>query len=862
VIRSLVIVSLLFGAFPSGPFCEVLKTPNLLTNPGFEDSLEGWNNWGGVVSDKTRFGKSSLSISQQEPKWAGCDQRVFLSDGDRPARVILSGWMRTQEVVRNRESWEMARFVLNFYDEAGRMLGGYQPSAGEAQGTTDWRKYEREYLAPAGTRQIEVQCALANCVGEAFFDELHLEAMDESGRPLQRGRMTGPADEGEFWEMETPAAGEAGHWVDWSGLLDAPAGKHGRVKATQEGELVFSGGKPARFWGTNLVAQNCFPDRATAEATALRLSRMGCNLVRLHHMDAPWFTPNIFCNASSTRKLCPESLDRLDYFVYCLRQRGIYIYLDLLVHRDFLSADGVTDKAPDLGGKQVGLFSRRLIELQKEYARQIYSHVNPYTKLSYRDDPAVVASEVINESSLFMHFGGDILTEPYRKELDSIWKAKGNKGRLSVFEQDWSQGDGRMKERGEGGEAKRSVSFLAELENEYFTEMRKSLRENGVKSLLAGSNWAPTLATLFNHARMDHVISNQYWDHPQLWKINNDWGRVMWAPFDNRSQITSFENNSFLLLAYARAANKPFLVTEWNQCYPNEYRLEGVPLLAAYAALQGWNGFLQFDFAHDPVGSSSRGNFNLNNMPDHLAQWVVAAPLFLRGDVARAPGQVVENVTREQREGLPSYSEFLKIHPWVPYVTRYAKSYDDSQPSGSAGVTAYARHYDSLDRVVRSETGELDLDASNSRMTVRTARLQGVQGVLNGMEFDLPDVRGRVENSFASVFLVSADALPLATSGRMYLVVVGAVKTSGLTYNATRTQLTALGELPLLAQVIRGTVKLKSVRSGMTCRVRPMSLGGTPGEPVSVRIGSDGTTFSLDEGRTMVYEVVVSRRRQ
>ncbi len=86
--------------------------------------------------------------------------------------------------------------------------------------------------------------------------------------------------------------------VDLSFLQDAPAGKHGHVRADGE-SLVFADGTPARFWGTNLSAYALFErDKAAIARQARRISAMGFNLVRLHHHDSGWVTPNISGSAA------------------------------------------------------------------------------------------------------------------------------------------------------------------------------------------------------------------------------------------------------------------------------------------------------------------------------------------------------------------------------------------------------------------------------------------------------------------------------------------------------------------------------------------------------------------------------------
>lgn len=84
-------------------------------------------------------------------------------------------------------------------------------------------------------------------------------------------------------------------------------------------------------------------------------------------------------------------MDRLDYLIWCLKKEGIYVYLDLLTYRRFETGDGV-ESAYQLGdaAKPYSTYNRRLIELQKKYNYDLWTHINPYTKLAYKDEPAIV----------------------------------------------------------------------------------------------------------------------------------------------------------------------------------------------------------------------------------------------------------------------------------------------------------------------------------------------------------------------------------------------------------------------------------------------------------------------------------------
>ena len=69
--------------------------------------------------------------------------------------------------------------------------------------------------------------------------------------------------------------------LDYSHLLDAPAGKHGFV-GTKNGHLYFEDGTRARFLGFNVATRSNTPDHETADKMAERFASMGVNIIRLH----------------------------------------------------------------------------------------------------------------------------------------------------------------------------------------------------------------------------------------------------------------------------------------------------------------------------------------------------------------------------------------------------------------------------------------------------------------------------------------------------------------------------------------------------------------------------------------------------
>ena len=186
---------------------------------------------------------------------------------------------------------------------------------------------------------------------------------------------------------------------------EKPAGKHGFLKTAGK-DFVFEDGTKVKFWGTNLNGWACFPEHDYAEKLARRLAKIGLNLVRFHQFDAQWNTPNLFAFTKGQRfngsSFDPESMDRMDYLIYCLKKEGIYCYLDMLTYRKFRSDEGVENAHMLIdGARPVCIFDDHLIELQKDFCRQIWTHVNPYTQLAYCDDPVFVMTDILSEGDLF-----------------------------------------------------------------------------------------------------------------------------------------------------------------------------------------------------------------------------------------------------------------------------------------------------------------------------------------------------------------------------------------------------------------------------------------------------------------------------
>lgn len=159
-------------------------------------------------------------------------------------------------------------------------------------------------------------------------------------------------------------------------------------------------GLRVRIWGVNLSFGANFPTHEQATQIADRLAALGINSVRLHHMDTlSW--PSGIWDPNGGSSIYLPALERLDYFIDQLAQRGIWTNLNLHVGRSHSAHLGLPTPGTSYD-KLVNLFTPELIDAQKNFAAAMFSRVNLYRNVRYADDPAIAFVEITNENSLFM----------------------------------------------------------------------------------------------------------------------------------------------------------------------------------------------------------------------------------------------------------------------------------------------------------------------------------------------------------------------------------------------------------------------------------------------------------------------------
>ncbi len=536
--------------------------------------------------------------------------------------------------------------------------------------------------------------------------------------------------------------------LDFSHLLDAPAGKHGFVSA-RKGHFYFEDGTRARFLGFNVAARSNTPDHETAEKLAERFASMGVNVIRLHAADAvigeepcSWSSckeaPLLDYTSGSSRKFNPEGRERFDYFFAKLKEKGIYLHIDLLVARAFLPGDGLDYPGGfPLCGKCYPTMNERLIELEQEYAREFLLHVNPYTGLSIIDDPAVITIQLSNEESAIK--GTEDTNElpeiePYRierqerfneyllmkyhtrKRLEEAWTFEGAcalgsdedpvQGTVKVVQGAFVQpsNDPMEKWDSEVSPARYAdyMEFGILMNRKYYQRMKDYVISLGAKAPIVCSNLLGGAADVYGHSDGDLMENNSYFNHPvPPFHTGNDYlaaGPVEYVssnPLTMQRGVGALATTILTLGATAVIQGKPFMLSEWNEYGLHPFHSTAFVHTVAYACLNDWDGLILYNHHtsenwDDQPADEILSVFDAYNDPAVICQWGFMASVFLKGLVAPSAHRADIVYTQNDLRTLPKWHSMPNT--FLPYVTSMRNVFLDGgeQYQGDADVAVNA----------------------------------------------------------------------------------------------------------------------------------------------------------------------------
>lgn len=445
--------------------------------------------------------------------------------------------------------------------------------------------------------------------------------------------------------------------------LDAQARLSARnghfYRAGPDGRWNTDDDERVRLFGINLSFGANFPRAEEAPRLARRLRKLGFNAVRLHHLDT---SPGTSTDAPASL-LTPgpyptfneAAVERLRNLIRAFSREGIYVNLNLHVGYRFRpDADAVPAYEADRMKRPIAspivVYHPRMVALQEKFAEEAIG------RLGLRDNPALGMVEINNESSLLAAWQRnewrDAVPAAYRDILLEAWRdwvsrQYGSAQAACAAWQDCTNRAGPL-ELPSPADAQRTstafdalfqkverraralisdpapapavkpparrildfVQFLAEQDRRYLDRMRQAVRRSaGFDVPVTGTQVGyGGLLNLTSHEGMDYLDDHFYVDHPDF--VQGSGNIRNWRIWN--VSLTGKHMDMLRLSSFRRQAGKPFVVSEFNHPFPSGPAGEIVPLVAAYASLQDWDGLFFFDYGENPSGSQAPSNFGLS----------------------------------------------------------------------------------------------------------------------------------------------------------------------------------------------------------------------------------------------------------
>ena len=602
---------------------------------------------------------------------------------------------------------------------------------------------------------------------------------------------------------------------------ERPAGKHGFLKADGD-NFHFEDGTVGKFWGVMFNGGANFPTHEYARGVARRLAMSGCNIVRLHQLDAEWCVPNIYQmyagpRLQNSRTLNEESLERLDYLIYCLKQEGIYLTIDMVTYRKYKTGDGVKF-ANQLGdaARFYSMYDRTMIDLQKEYMDMIWNHYNPYTGLKYKDDPVFVMCTLVNENNLFYDSSvrKNFVRVPYYdnmfRDLFNEW-LKENGIEYDAYGCDLFTTDQPM------------VDFKMYQSEKFYHEMMDYAKEIGVKIPCVVTNWLYTNA---------EVKLGRISDFTDMHKYMSDWH---WQENEKICQHKCITDGESVLgnMARPKIHGKPLFFSEWDICWPNAYRALGAPHVAAVACLQNWSGMTIHTYSYgnftdkiDVLGKESSsstvgsvayrdGYFSIWNDPAKMNLFYHSALMLRRGDVKPAKKIVGAKMSKLTDLSIKAFTSLIERH-------QIHTIFDDTD---TTDIDEIVMDTDLVPRekprFIESDTGEMWRDLTRSVGAVDTERTKIVYGMLGRFggedtrrreSLNLPlKLNGMTVDCFTDFGVVALSSLTddgIEDSQHMLLTTIGRARNTGAQFDGEK--MLDVGHAPIMSEVIEADIAIKT----------------------------------------------------
>lgn len=656
---------------------------------------------------------------------------------------------------------------------------------------------------------------------------------------------------------DTPAESSSALNVGY--LNHRPAGKYGFLKRRGE-NFEFEGrpGEPVRFWGTNFAIWGAYPDKELAPKLAACMASQGVNIVRIHlyaNRDGQ------LCDRDGS--LREENLDKMFYLISELKKQGIYIYMDI---NDGMMYDRLLKRpstfSPEEHLKSCSVYDPELRKAVIRLAELLFLRKNPYTGLAMLDDPAVAMFECINEYSAFTTWGSAWPNREkrarYLQTVESLWRD---------FLKENNLPDRPLPQMMNGCADDRK--FARKIDSGYFNEIIPFMRSHGLKVPISGTNinWQLAQIKTQQDAGVDFFGEHFYWAHPNFstnpltYSDGACAGVPVWQmPYHGD-------------LARCAVSGYPAVVGEWNNCFPNRKRADGIPLMAAYAAYQNYNALIFYG----ATGSCDSGEWKrfrdnpvimVHSQQTDPSTWGLSqlgAMMFRRGDVAPAKQmleiEVPENLVYEEPRNisamgfLTQYGRLqLKFSDKGNQLFEIANQFNSAEERYNAVRKSMPGALKGDRNLAVSDTGELFRQPDPALFWVDTPRTRSVSGELSNLNSGrhaLTGVKLSAAVAYGTFAVTSLDEknVPVEKSDRLLVFAVGNSMNAGQLLRGGAILENGKGQV--LTESFAASVSLDSEKPGEVyaldsisgARIRKLPSSFSDGKIHFELTGRDGTIY-------------------
>ncbi|WP_156132381.1 hypothetical protein [Paraburkholderia terrae] len=578
-----------------------------------------------------------------------------------------------------------------------------------------------------------------------------------------------------FYRIEIPDI--AAQSIADFGYLNAPLTEKDRLEVCGTAFCKIGASTPIRLFGVNLGFDAALPDQDQARRLAIHLRCLGVNLVRLHALDS--ISSSDSGNATALLTAAPfpsfnqDAIFRLRNLLEQFRQQGIYADLNLHVVYQFRPTIDHTialddETALPNQSKPFLIVDDLAIQLQARYARGLLD------ALKGAGEPALALVEINNESSLiYAWMNGDLhrlLTGPFKDSLMARWQ------RFAATKTNSDIVDPKIFPPLDGNNTPVQLSFLKFLSQEdkrYVDFISNSIRDIAPRLLIIGTQMSfGGLINFTSMSEMDALDNHFYVDHYHF--PNKMWRWDDWQITDSSSIKSRLA--PLLSSAYYRSFDKPYLITEFNQPWPNRQSAEILPETAVFASMQDWSGLAFYDYTHsraDYTATTPR-EFSLVGDATKLVQFGQAAWLFRTRAVAPLCGAATytfddhlamvatrQRITNDLANFLQQEGTLTAEAPLAVRVGYSARNLEP--PLASCDIMA-----------------RFDLKAY--QMIIDASTVKGITGYVKpNEEYDYRSFRVTLRGDsrgFLSLMLSARDGLPVEQSHQLLLTLPGYTVTS------------------------------------------------------------------------------------